>query len=214
MDIPTLPAGWLHRPGDAPSDDLDLAVLLLNSVDLLDDPPDRLTVDWYRAVLTQAGHPDLAAALRPADLNPLRRLRERLRPVFTAGSPTEAATLLNPLLAEGHAIPMLTENDDGTVALRVAPTATGYPALAARLPAALAASVAARISPSSECPRARPFSGRAGSGLSTGRSPGATTRPTTADPVRGFRTRRGRQRRSCVLPARAGAPGVRWGPCR
>src|SRR5882762_8045721 len=142
MDIPTLPAGWLHRPGDAPSDDLDLAVLLLNSVDLLADPPDRLTVDWYSAVLTQAGHPDLAAALHPADLTPLRRLRERLRPVFTASSAVEAATLLNPLLAEGQAIPMLTANDDGKIVLRVAPTATGYPALAARLPAALATSVA------------------------------------------------------------------------
>lgn len=142
-DEAQLPEGWLHRQGTTPADDLDLAVLLLNSVDLLCDPPDRLTIDWYASALVQAGHPALAAALVPADLEPLRTLREQLRPVFTATSAREAADVLNPLLASGGAIPLLVAAGDDTVRLQVAPTATGFPALAARLPAALATAVAA-----------------------------------------------------------------------
>src|ERR1700759_4593102 len=126
-----LPAGWLHRPDGAPAGDPDLAAPLLTSVDLLGAPPDRLTVDWYADAVTQAGHPALACGLTPADLAPLRRLRERLRAVFRAASAQDAAQVLNPLLGEASAIPLLVDHD-GALALRVAPGATGYPALAAR----------------------------------------------------------------------------------
>ena len=50
--------------------DLDLAVLLLNSVDLLEDPPDRMADDlgWWRRALARNGFDELAAAQRDADL--------------------------------------------------------------------------------------------------------------------------------------------------
>ena len=46
---------WLERQ-HGPASDLDLAVLLINSLDNLEDPPDRLTsVDWFRSVTAQVG---------------------------------------------------------------------------------------------------------------------------------------------------------------
>ncbi len=140
---PSIPPGWVHRTSDAPADDLDLAVLLLNSLDLLENPPDRLTsVSWYADMLAAAGHRDLAAGLTEADLEPLRELRALLRLVFTADSVDEAAEILNPLLVEHHAVPVLVTDEPGTPELRVAPTATGFTALAARLPAAAATLIA------------------------------------------------------------------------
>jgi predicted RNA-binding Zn ribbon-like protein len=139
-----MPAGWLHRMGDEPADDLDLAVLLLNSVDLLVEPADRLTVAWYAGALRVAGHPELADSLRPLDLAPLRRLRDGLRPVFGATSDAVAAAVLNPLLTQGGAVALLVADEKGGVGLRVAPGVLGFPALAARLPAAVARAVAAR----------------------------------------------------------------------
>ena len=56
------PPGWLRAAGGEPADDLELAVLLVNSYDELADPPDRLaTLDWYAAVLHAAGHLDVRA---------------------------------------------------------------------------------------------------------------------------------------------------------
>src|SRR6185312_14203529 len=44
---------WLERQ-HGPASDLDLAVLLINSLDNLEDPPDRLTsVDWFCSVTAQ-----------------------------------------------------------------------------------------------------------------------------------------------------------------
>ena len=44
--------------------DLDLALLLVNSHDLLEDPADRLRdLAWLTGVLTWGGHPDLGRAL-------------------------------------------------------------------------------------------------------------------------------------------------------
>ena len=60
------PPGWLHTADSEPADDMDLAVLLVNSYDELADPPDRLaTTDWYAAVLRAVGHPEHAIALGP-----------------------------------------------------------------------------------------------------------------------------------------------------
>jgi predicted RNA-binding Zn ribbon-like protein len=137
-----LPAGWLHRPG-TPADDLDLLVLLLNSYDPLADPPDRLdTVTWLAGALTAAGHGDVAATLTSRDVRALRRLRSRLRQAFTCTQAAQAVDILNPLLLAARAVPVLVENENGGLSLRVAPESTGYAALAARLPAALAAYIA------------------------------------------------------------------------
>ena len=132
---------WLEQR-DGPATDLDLAVLLLNSLDLLDDPPDRLAdLDWLRAVLAAVGHGDIAAALRPGDLAGLRQLRESLRAVFAAGSAGQAAAILNPMLRSAAAVPLLVAAG-GRARLAVAPGARGLAALQARLPAALAAQIA------------------------------------------------------------------------
>jgi predicted RNA-binding Zn ribbon-like protein len=137
------PPGWLRAAGGESADDLELAVLLVNSHDELADPPDRLAaVDWYVAVLRAVGHPAHAAALGPGDLGVLRALRGGLRAAFTAASPEAAALALNPLLLTAAAVPVLVSGPDGDVQLRVAPGAIGLPALAARLPTALAAHIA------------------------------------------------------------------------
>ena len=67
------PAGF---PGDwlvdaaAPASDVELALLLVNSMDLLEDPPDRLVdLGWLTHVFRRVGHGDLAGELshaRPA----------------------------------------------------------------------------------------------------------------------------------------------------
>ncbi len=135
---------WLERRDSEPASDLDLAVLLLNSLDLLEDPPDRLTdLDWIREVTTEVGRDDIGSALTAGDLAELRQLRESLRAVFQAGSPGAAASLLNPMLQSAVAVPQLVESA-GCVRLQVAPGALGLAALTARLPAALAEHVAHR----------------------------------------------------------------------
>jgi predicted RNA-binding Zn ribbon-like protein len=144
MAAPALfPADWIRPADGTPADDLALAVLLVNSLDQLADPPDRLTtVDWYAAVLAATGHPRQAAALRPADVPGLRGLRDGLRATFTAGTAGAAAAALNPLLLAAAAIPVLIAGPGDSAGLAVAPGAAGAAALAARLPAALAAFIA------------------------------------------------------------------------
>lgn len=123
--------------------DLDLAVELVNTHYVLADPPDRLTgVAVFQAILENLGHADLAPQLHADDLRRLRRLRERLWPVFAASSATEAAGLLNPMLQETGAVPQLSEGPVGIWELRMGGDLRGIRALEARLPAALAAHVA------------------------------------------------------------------------
>lgn len=124
--------------------DADLAVELVNTHYALANPPDRLTtVAAFQRVLEDLGQRDLARQLGPGDLARLRRLRERLWPVFAASTPAEAAALLNPMLREEAAVPQLVERAGGVWALRTGDDRRGIDALEARLPAALAAHVAA-----------------------------------------------------------------------
>jgi predicted RNA-binding Zn ribbon-like protein len=144
MPAPALfPADWIRPADGAPADDLALAVLLVNSLDHTADPPDRLTsIDWFRKVLQATGHPRQAAAVGPADVAALRVLRDGLRATFTAGSAEAAAAALNPLLLAALAIPVLVAVPGGAAGLAVAPGTAGAAALAARLPAAVAAFIA------------------------------------------------------------------------
>jgi predicted RNA-binding Zn ribbon-like protein len=136
------PRGWLERGGSEPASDLDLVVLLLNSFDLLADPPDRLTdLRWFSEVLTETGHDDIARSLGPADVDGMRELRESLRAVFEARSARQAASILNPMLRDAPAIPQLVEVAGG-LTLRLSPEARGLTALRTRLPAALASHLA------------------------------------------------------------------------
>jgi predicted RNA-binding Zn ribbon-like protein len=138
------PGDWLeHRDGE-PASDLDLVVLLVNTLDQLEDPADRLNdLTWFRAVVADVGRDDIAGSLRPRDLTGLRELRDSLRAVFQAASPDEAARLLNAMLLEAAAVPELVVATSG-LRLQVAPGKRGLAALRARLPAALAAQVAHR----------------------------------------------------------------------
>lgn len=135
------PADWLERAGESPASDLDLAVLLVNTHDTLEDPPDRLTdLDWLVSAFDRVGHGDLADQLTRRDLPRLRRLREVLRSAFEASSTDEVAAVLNPELTRAKAVPLLSPEGELTVGLGL----TGYAALAARLPSAVARQVADR----------------------------------------------------------------------
>jgi predicted RNA-binding Zn ribbon-like protein len=137
VTVAWVPAEWLSDRGASPASDLDLAVVLLNSLDLLEDPADRLTdLAWWRDALRQTGHPRLAAAQRRANLPRLRKLRETLRAVFECDSDAEAGALLNPALLDADAVVQL--RPDG---LGVTGTGPGGD-LEARLLAAVAAQVA------------------------------------------------------------------------
>ena len=136
------PVDWLADPA-MPASDLELALLLVNSLDLLEEQPDRLVdLTWLTGAFTAVGHRDLAAELSPANLPGLRSLRDSLRRVFESDDAGQVASLLNPLLEEARAVPLLVVDANGSTALRVGVGQRGLAALEARLPAALAAYVA------------------------------------------------------------------------
>ena len=94
----TFPTGLVRvRTTTQPATDLDLAVLLVNTDDRLEDPSDRLNdVRWFRS----AAHPGRALAARPrdqadADLDRLRVLRADLRSAFEADDVGVAGRVLN-----------------------------------------------------------------------------------------------------------------------
>ncbi len=140
----SFPPDWLERGMDHPATDLDLAVLLVNSHDLLDEPADRLgDLTWLTEALTRVGHRDLAAALTRSDLPRLRSLRSLLRSAFEARDLKTAADVLNPQLVKARAVLLLDVTSRPAGARFVArPDLTGYAALAARLPSALAGHLA------------------------------------------------------------------------
>jgi predicted RNA-binding Zn ribbon-like protein len=95
---------------DEPLDDLGLAVLLLNSVDLLEDPPDRMAEDlaWWRRALERHGHAALAATQRDEDLPMMLALRATIRTVFECEDVEEARGVLNVALLYAEAVVQLT----------------------------------------------------------------------------------------------------------
>ena len=137
------PQDWLTDAAQ-PASDLELALLLVNSLDLLEDPPDRLVdLTWLTGAVTRAGHPGLALELTRRDLPRLRALRDSLRPVFETEDVRVAAAQLNPLLEKARAVPLLVvDSDNGDPTLQVGVGLRGVAALEARLPAALASYVA------------------------------------------------------------------------
>ena len=142
----SFPRDWLERGEDHTASDLDLALLLVNSHDLLEDPADRLgDLVWLSGALTRVGHRDLAAPLTDSDLPRLRSLRRVLRAAFEAPDLKTVAAVLNPQLVKARAVFLLdVPSRSGRTGARfvAAPDRTGYAALAARLPAAVAAHVA------------------------------------------------------------------------
>jgi len=99
-------------------DSIALAVALVNTWDVLNDPPEHLDdVDTLRLVLRAFALEQLAAAATPEDLAPLRALRDRLRRAFEAEDDRIAVEELNRLAGEAGAIPQL-ERENGGWAFR------------------------------------------------------------------------------------------------
>lgn len=161
----SFPADWIGRGDGAVATDLDLAVLLVNTLDLLEDPADRLTdLAWFTDALGQVGHRGLADALSPGDLPGLRELRDVLRSVFEAVDVEIAITILNRQLVAANAVFLLASEapqsvrdrpgdrpgdrlgerpgDGRGIRFTATPDRQGLSALAARLPAALATYIA------------------------------------------------------------------------
>jgi predicted RNA-binding Zn ribbon-like protein len=85
-------------PPDEPA--LALAIDFLNTYDALETPPDRLSVDVVQRIAGRHGYPVTFAA---ADVEPLRALREQLRPVFAAAGVDAKLAALNGVLANATA---------------------------------------------------------------------------------------------------------------
>jgi predicted RNA-binding Zn ribbon-like protein len=133
----TVPPG-----GPPPVAPVDLAVALVNTWDLLADPPDLLrdaaAADRF---LRRHGLDADAAAL--GGVGELRAVRDRLRAVFHAADRPAAAELLNRLLADSGALPRLVPAGTGW-RLAAGPAEPGARRLAAVAATGLAGFVAER----------------------------------------------------------------------
>lgn len=97
-----------------PRDDLELAVDLVNTWDVLHDPPEVLSgVDVLRRLLLWHGHEGAAAAATDDDLVAARELRSRLRLAFEAKTEVQAVAALNRILADSDATPQLVQAHHG-----------------------------------------------------------------------------------------------------
>ncbi len=90
-----------------PATDPSLAFVLdlCNTHDLLEDPPDRLTIPLVDRLTTHHGLPPFG--LDPTDLEPVRALRTSLYSVFAADSVAKQTDVLNQLFASYAAVPRL-----------------------------------------------------------------------------------------------------------
>jgi predicted RNA-binding Zn ribbon-like protein len=102
-------------PVDEPA--LALAVAVLNTYDALESPPDFLSVERVRRLATRYGFGALGEALEDGDLERLRALRERLRPVFADASADGKVAALDAVLA-AEATGAGLDRDGSTVRLR------------------------------------------------------------------------------------------------
>jgi len=101
----------------APWDGMGFVVGLLNTWDELEPDPELIT-DHADAefLLRRHGFPDAAERVDDAEVDALRTLRTRVRDGWEAGSPEDAADLLNALLADCTVHPRLVaENGSGLV---------------------------------------------------------------------------------------------------
>lgn len=128
---------------EEPASPADLAVALVNTWDLVAEPPELLADDaTAHRFLLRHGYGEDAAALGPDPAVRMRALRDRLRAVVHA-PPPGAAELLNALLVDTGAVPRLVPAGDGWV-LDAGPAAPGLDRVAARAASGLARFVAER----------------------------------------------------------------------
>jgi predicted RNA-binding Zn ribbon-like protein len=131
------------------TDDVDLAVDLVNTLWVVADPPERLTsTDAVREIARARAAGTVATELRDDDLAALLRLREEVRPVFGAADVAEATARINTLVEELPLAPRLVVEagsgrgaTHGTVGWDLSAGLHGVDALRARIAGALAGQV-------------------------------------------------------------------------
>lgn len=108
---------------------LKLAIAFVNTYDLLDSPPDHLSVARAAVIARHYGFADLADRLAARDgaeaLDRMRALRGRLYGVFTADTPQATVTALNTALDRQSLRPHLRLDDSGSVRLGAAYSGAG-----------------------------------------------------------------------------------------
>lgn len=117
---------------------LRLAIALLHTYWVLQDPVDQLSLARIRAAGREAGHPEVVEPLTEADLPRLRELRERLYQVFAAPDPAARLASLNEVLAEVSGGTAVEVAPDGTLRLTPLPQAGPVGPFAALVTGALA----------------------------------------------------------------------------
>jgi predicted RNA-binding Zn ribbon-like protein len=103
------PEGPLFFTGDDP---MSVAADLLNTIDLLATPADRLTELRHLRMFLD-GHSYPARPVRAGDLETVSRLREQLRAVWQADDLALAADRLNVLLSRHRPVPRLRLGPEG-----------------------------------------------------------------------------------------------------
>jgi predicted RNA-binding Zn ribbon-like protein len=95
-------------------DSVALAVGLVNTWDVLNDPPELLReVETLRVLLRWFGLEEAAKRATDRDLAPVRRIRDRLRRAFEADGEEKAVVELNALARAAGAIPQLERSVGG-----------------------------------------------------------------------------------------------------
>ena len=95
-------------------DSIALAVALVNTWDVLNEPPEHLDdVEMLQLIRRAFGLEEDAARARSADLAPVRAMRDRLRTAFEADDAGKAVAILNELAREADAVPQLEAENGG-----------------------------------------------------------------------------------------------------
>lgn len=95
-------------------DSIGLAVGLVNTWDVLHDPPEVLRdVERLRVLLRWFELHEAAERATDRDLPSIRRVRDRLRRAFDAEGPEDAVAELNALALEAGAVPQLERQNGG-----------------------------------------------------------------------------------------------------
>jgi predicted RNA-binding Zn ribbon-like protein len=98
-------------------DSIGLAVGLVNTWDVLEDPPELLNLERLRILLRWFELPEAADRVTERDLSEIRGMRNRLRRAFEADSEEKAVEALNALARGAGAVPQL-ERENGGWAFR------------------------------------------------------------------------------------------------
>jgi len=95
-------------------DSIALAVALVNTWDVLNDPPEHLDdLEMLQLILRAFGLKEEADRASAEDLAPVRRLRDRLRRAFETDNESEAVRELNAVARDAGAVPQLERANEG-----------------------------------------------------------------------------------------------------